>query len=261
MQKVRRSDEKDKNIRAFRRASSEHVAARARRTEMMIERLDAVDKPWEGWDLHFEIAAAPRSGAVVARLTGAIVQRESFQLGPVDLEIRSGERVAVVGANGSGKTTLLAALLGDVELTGGSRHLGPGVVLGTLAQARRRFGDAPLLDGFVAAAGLLLVEARSLLAKFGLGAEHVTRPAASLSPGERTRAELALLMAAGVNAIVLDEPTNHLDLPAIEQLEIALAGFTGTLVVVSHDRRLLDALTLTRRVELHAGRITADETV
>jgi ATPase subunit of ABC transporter with duplicated ATPase domains len=198
---------------------------------------------------------------VVARLTGALVERESFTLGPIDLEIRSGEQVAVVGANGSGKTTLLAALLGDVELTAGSRHLGPGVVLGTLAQARRRFGSAPLLDGFVAATGLLLAEARSLLAKFGLGAEHVMRPAGSLSPGERTRAELALLMAAGVNAIVLDEPTNHLDLPAIEQLEIALTGFTGTLVVVSHDRRLLDALTLTRQIELRAGQIVRDEAV
>jgi ATPase subunit of ABC transporter with duplicated ATPase domains len=94
-----------------------------------------------------------------------------------------------------------------------------------------------------------------------LGAEHVARPAASLSPGERTRAELALLMASGVNAIVLDEPTNHLDLPAIEQLERALASFDGTLVVVSHDRRLLDALTLTRRIELAGGRIVADGAV
>ncbi len=258
VQRVRKSDEKDKNIRAFRRASSEHVAARARRTEMMIERLDEVDKPWEAWELRFEIAAAPRSGAVVARLDGAVVARGEFQLGPVDVEIRSGERVAVVGPNGSGKTTLLAALLGTVELAAGARFVGPGVVLGTLAQARLRFGAAPLLDGFIAATGLPLADARSLLAKFRLGAEQVLRPAASLSPGERTRAELALLMATGVNAIVLDEPTNHLDLPAIEQLEQALAGFDGTLVVVSHDRRLLDALTLTRRIELASGRITAD---
>ena len=142
-------------------------------------------------------------------------------------------------------------MLGDVELD--RRAAASSGRAWCSARSRRRGAASAtrtLLDGFVAATGLLLAEARSLLAKFGLGAEHVLRPAASLSPGERTRAELALLMATGVNTIVLDEPTNHLDLPAIEQLEIALAGFDGTLVVVSHDRRLLDALTLTRRIEL-----------
>ncbi len=257
--KARKSDEKDKFIRAFRRASSEHVAARARRTEMMIERLDAVDKPWEGWDLRFEIAAAPRSGAVVATLTGAQIERGAFTLGPIDLEIRSGEHVAVVGPNGSGKSTLLAALLGELPLDRGTRYLGPGVVLGTLAQARQRFGDGTLLDGFIATSGLTIADARTLLAKFGLVADHVTRSAASLSPGERTRAELALLMATGVNTIVLDEPTNHLDLPAIEQIEQALYEFDGTLVVVSHDRRLLEALALNRKIELAAGQVVDDE--
>ena len=96
-------------------------------------------------------------------------------------------------------------------------------------------------------------EVRSLLAKFGLGADHVMRAADSLSPGERTRASLALLSARGVNCLVLDEPTNHLDLPAIEQLEQALARFAGTLLLVTHDRALLDAVTLTRRVELVDG--------
>jgi len=91
-----------------------------------------------------------------------------------------------------------------------------------------------------------LSEARSLLAKFGLDAEQVTRPAGTLSPGERTRAELAVFQALGVNFLVLDEPTNHLDLPAIEQLESALRSFAGTLLLVSHDRRLLESVELTR---------------
>jgi ATPase subunit of ABC transporter with duplicated ATPase domains len=98
--------------------------------------------------------------------------------------------------------------------------------------------------------GLVQSEARSLLAKFGLGADHVTRPPESLSPGERTRAELAVFQALGVNFLVLDEPTNHLDLPAIEELESALAGFGGTLMLVSHDRRLLREVGLTREIEL-----------
>jgi ATPase subunit of ABC transporter with duplicated ATPase domains len=97
---------------------------------------------------------------------------------------------------------------------------------------------------------------RTLLAKFGLGAHHVGRPASSLSPGERTRAALALLQANGVNLLVLDEPTNHLDLPAIEQLEDALETFPGTVLLVTHDRRMLDTVRLTRRWHVDGGHVT-----
>jgi ATPase subunit of ABC transporter with duplicated ATPase domains len=257
--KAKKSTENDKNIRAFRRNSSEHVAAKARLTERAAERLETVDKPWEGWELRMEIASAPRSGSVVARLEHAVVTRGDFILGPVDLEIGWAERVAILGPNGSGKTTLLRALLGDLPLAAGERRIGPGVVVGTLEQARARFGaSATLLDGFTAASGFPNAESRSLLAKFGLAAEHVGRAPETLSPGERTRAELALLSATGVNCLVLDEPTNHLDLPAIEQLEQALAGFEGTLLLVTHDRGLIDALHFTRTIEIAAGRVVAD---
>jgi ATPase subunit of ABC transporter with duplicated ATPase domains len=281
--KLKKSNENDKNIRAFRRNSSEHVAAKARITERAAERLDVVDKPWEGWDLRMEIASAPRSGSVVARLERAVVERGErgnvladseaeasgaaseasatgrFRLGPVDLEIGWAERVAILGPNGSGKTTLLHAILGDLPLAAGERRLGPGVVAGTLEQARARFDtSATLLDGFTATSKFTNADSRSLLAKFGLGAEHVGRAPATLSPGERTRAELALLSAIGVNCLVLDEPTNHLDLPAIEQLEQALAGFDGTLLLVTHDRGLIGALHFTRTIEILDGRIVAD---
>ena len=107
-----------------------------------------------------------------------------------------------------------------------------------------------LLAEFARATGESPVDARTLLAKFGLGADHVARSCASLSPGERTRAHLAELQAAGVNLLVLDEPTNHLDLEAVEQLEQALAAFDGTLVVVSHDRRFLATVAPTREIAL-----------
>ena len=128
--------------------------------------------------------------------------------------------------------------------------MGPSVVVGELGQDRRllggggRGGGESVVDALMRATGSTLSEARSLLAKFGLGAGTATRRAASLSPGERTRAELAAFAAAGVNFLVLDEPTNHLDLPAIEQLESALASFDGTLLLVSHDRRLLETVEL-----------------
>jgi ATPase subunit of ABC transporter with duplicated ATPase domains len=164
--------------------------------------------------------------------------------------------VALIGPNGSGKSTLIDALLGRAELAAGERRLGPGVVVGELDQRRSPFASArPLLDVMLDGSTARPEELRSLLAKFGLGADDVARPASSLSPGQRTRAGLARLMAGGVNCLVFDEPTNHLDLPAIEQLEQALASFGGTVVLVTHDRRMLDSVRLDRRVSVVDGRI------
>ncbi|MBQ1026961.1 ABC-F family ATP-binding cassette domain-containing protein [Micromonospora sp. C95] len=254
----RKATDNDKIGRRFRSEASEKQAAKARQTERLIERLEVVEEPRKEWELRMEIAAAPRAGAVVATLRDAVVRRGEFTLGPVNLQIDWADRVAVTGANGSGKSTLLAALLGRLPLDAGQAALGPGVVVGEVDQARGLFlGDAPLLDAFRAAVpDVSPADARTLLAKFGLRAQHVLRPAATLSPGERTRAALALLQGRGVNLLVLDEPTNHLDLPAIEQLESALASFPGTLLLVTHDRRMLEAVRLDRRLRVDAGRIT-----
>jgi ATPase subunit of ABC transporter with duplicated ATPase domains len=246
----KRARDNDKAQRGFRVNRTEHQAGKVRATERALEQLDAVEKPWEGWQLRYQLAAAPRSGDVVFRLDGAVVERGDFRLGPIHLEIRWGDRVAIVGPNGSGKTTLLHALLGRLPLVDGVRRIGPGVVVGEMDQGRAAFaGPRPLLDAFVGATELPVADARSLLAKFGLSADHVLRPAVTLSPGERTRAALAEFASRGVNCLVLDEPTNHLDLPAIEQLEQALDGFDGTLLLVSHDRRLLEAVRTTRVVD------------
>ncbi|RLV10287.1 heme ABC transporter ATP-binding protein [Streptomyces griseocarneus] len=253
----RKATDNDKIGRKFRSEATEKQAAKARQTERLIERLDVVEEPRKEWELRMEIAAAPRSGAVVATLNGAEVRRGAFSFGPADLRIDWADRVAITGANGSGKSTLLAALLGRLPLDAGSAALGPGVVVGEVDQARALFfGDEALIDAFGAAVPELEpVDVRTLLAKFGLKSAHVLRPAATLSPGERTRAALALLQARGVNLLVLDEPTNHLDLPAIEQLESALASYAGTLLLVTHDRRMLDAVHTTRRIEVEDGRI------
>jgi ATPase subunit of ABC transporter with duplicated ATPase domains len=247
--------EPDKNIRAHMRATSEKQAAKARITDKRIERLEVVEEPRKEWELRMTIAAAPRAGALVATLRRAVVRRGSFTLGPVDLQVGWGERVAITGANGAGKSTLLAALLGRVPLDEGDGGLGPAVRIGEIDQARQRFlGTERLLDAFSAEVpDWPTAEVRTLLAKFALTAEHVLRPAATLSPGERTRAGLALLQARGVNVLVLDEPTNHLDLPAIEQLEQALADYAGTLLLVTHDRRMLEAVHTTRRLVVDAG--------
>ncbi|MFF4383197.1 ABC-F family ATP-binding cassette domain-containing protein [Kitasatospora sp. NPDC001547] len=253
----RKSSDNDKIGRATRAESTEKQASKARQTQRMIERLEVVEEPRKEWELRMEIATAPRSGSVVATLRGASARRGDFAFGPVDLQIDWADRVAITGANGAGKSTLLAALLGRLELAGGSASLGSGVVVGEVDQARGLFlGGEPLADAFAAAVPELSPEeVRTLLAKFGLKAVHVLRPAGTLSPGERTRAALALLQARGVNLLVLDEPTNHLDLAAIEQLESALASYTGTLLLVTHDRRMLDTVTVNRRIEVRDGRV------
>jgi ATPase subunit of ABC transporter with duplicated ATPase domains len=254
--------EKDKFIRAYKVNQTEQLAGRAARTDKAIERLEAVDKPREPWKLNLSIATAERGGDVAFRLEGAVVRRPSFTLGPIDLEIGGGERVALVGANGSGKTTLLNVLLGRQPLDEGERWQGPGVVVGELEQVRGQLRDSgSLLDAFMKATGMTVPDARTLLAKFGLVADHVTRPTGSLSPGERTRAVLGLLMVNGSNCLVLDEPTNHLDLPAIEQLEQALDTFPGTVLLVSHDRSMLERTRITRTIRLAAGHVVADDTV
>jgi len=249
----RQPRDNDKAQRDFRINKTEKLASRARRTERAMDALDVVEKPWEGWDLRFTISPATRSGAVVARLEDAVIERGDFLLGPLSLEIGWADRLALVGPNGSGKSTLIGALLGRVPLAVGRHSLGPSVVVGELGQDRRVLGGpGTVVEALVAASGLPGAEARSLLAKFGLGPDAALRPPSSLSPGERTRAELAAFAATGVNLLVLDEPTNHLDLPAIEQLESALERYEGTLLLVSHDRRLLESVELTRRVELPA---------
>jgi ATPase subunit of ABC transporter with duplicated ATPase domains len=213
-----------------------------------LARVGTVEKPYEPWELRLSLAPAARAGDDVVRLEHAVLERGPFRLGPLDLDVGWGDRLAIAGPNGSGKTTLLDALLGRLPLAAGSRWIGPGVVLGELEQDRAALtGPQTLLEVF---RDFEEGTARTLLAKFGLGADDVLRPAESLSPGERTRAGLALLTARGVNCLVLDEPTNHLDVEAIEELERALAGYDATVILVTHDRRFLESFAPGRTIEL-----------
>ncbi|WP_405489348.1 ABC-F family ATP-binding cassette domain-containing protein [Nocardia sp. NBC_00511] len=248
----------DKMGRKARAEATEKQASKVKQTVRRIERLDAVEEPRKEWELRMSIAAAPRGGSVVATLSNATVTRGDFTLGPITLQVDAGDRIVLTGANGAGKSTLLSTLLGKTKPDNGSATLGSGVAIGEVDQARGLFrGTDTLADTFSA----LIpdwpeAEVRTLLAKFGLRGPHVMRPNDTLSPGERTRAALALLQARGVNLLVLDEPTNHLDLPAIEQLEQAVESFEGTVILVTHDRRMLDNVRATRRWHLDRGRLT-----
>ena len=252
-----KAPDKDKHRLSAQVNRTEKLASKIKITERMLERLEVVEEPRKEWELRMTIAAAPRSGTVAASLRYAVVSLPGFTLGPVNLQVNWADRVAITGPNGAGKSTLIGALLGRVPLSSGAASLGSGISVGEVDQARSLFdGPAPLLEVFAAQVpGQLPEDTRTLLAKFGLKADHVLRPASSLSPGERTRAALALLQARGVNLLVLDEPTNHLDLPAIEQLESALDEYPGTFLLVTHDRRMLESVSVTRRLVVSDGQV------
>ena len=254
---MKKSPDNDKIRRKASMESSEKQAQKVRQMESRIARLDEVEEPRKEWQLEFTIGVAPRSSSVVSTLSAAVLRQGSFTLGPVSLQVNAGERIGITGPNGAGKSTLLRALLGAQTPDEGTASVGASVQIGEIDQARSAFaGPAALADAFEAIVPAMASgDVRTLLAKFGLTADHVLRPVDELSPGERTRAALALLQARGVNVLVLDEPTNHLDLPAIEQLEQALESYEGTLLLVTHDRRMLQAVRTDRRWRVEAGRV------
>ena len=255
---MKKAPDNDKIRRKASAESSEKQAQKVRQMESRIARLDEVEEPRKEWQLQFTIGSAPRSSTVVATLSEAVVRQGDFQLGPLSLQVNVGDRIGITGPNGAGKSTLLATLLGRREPDAGSASLGSSVRIGEIDQARSLLvGTEPLADRFEAIVpDLSPGEVRTLLAKFGLKADHVNRPVDELSPGERTRAGLAVLQATGINLLVLDEPTNHLDLAAIEQLEEALESYDGTLLLVTHDRRMLDTVRIERRWVVEAGQVS-----
>ncbi|SFS15113.1 ATPase components of ABC transporters with duplicated ATPase domains [Agrococcus baldri] len=255
---MKKAPDNDKNRRRAMTESSEKQAQKVRQMESRIARLDEVEEPRKEWQLEFTIGAAPRSSSVVSTLSGAVLRQGDFTLGPVSLQVNAGERIGITGPNGAGKSTLLRALLGTQAPDEGSASLGASVQIGEIDQARSLLaGTRPLATAFESLVPEMASgEVRTLLAKFGLRADHVGRPVDELSPGERTRAAMALLQARGVNVLVLDEPTNHLDLVAIEQLEQALESYDGTLLLVTHDRRMLATVRTDRHWHVDGGRVT-----
>ena len=255
---IRKAPDNDKIRRRAQVESSEKQGQKVRQMESRISRLEEVEEPRKEWALQFTIGSAPRSSSVVATLDDAGVSLGRFTFGPASLQVSAGDRIGVTGPNGAGKTTLLRLLLGRLAPDAGRASLGASVAVGEIDQARTGLAeDAALGDAFEAAMpDLAPAEVRTLLAKFGLKADQVSSLVGRLSPGERTRAAMALLQARGVNLLVLDEPTNHLDLPAIEQLEEALESYDGSMLLVSHDRRLLDTVRLDQRWHVQDGKVT-----
>ena len=222
-----------------------------------IERMETVTRdPRDTRALGFAFGSGERSGRVALDVEGARLEAgERTLLEDGDLWLERGEHVSLVGPNGAGKTTLIEAIAGNRELDAGRVRRGHNVNLGYLTQHSSELGSSgTALEAAQRATGLSPGKARALLGRFLFSGREAEKPLDGLSGGERRRLSLAILVASDANVLILDEPTNHLDLDAREALEDALMGFEGALLLVSHDRALLDAVG-TRTVALEDGNL------
>jgi ATPase subunit of ABC transporter with duplicated ATPase domains len=243
----------DKHGREWVKMRAEEAQSRARKIGGRASRVDVPEKPRSAPRLRLSLTRGERRGGPVVALEGAVLSRPGWSLGPVDLAVAHGDRIVVEGPNGSGKSTLLAALAGTLEPVAGARRASPGAVIAVLGQHREALDRADTVAGGVRAlTGMGEAGARTALGAFGLGAGEAGRPGRTLSPGERTRAELAVVAHMRATCLLLDEPTNHLDVASLEVVEGALAGWPGALVVATHDASLRSSLALDRRVQLDA---------
>ncbi|MDQ2759128.1 MAG: ATP-binding cassette domain-containing protein, partial [Actinomycetota bacterium] len=236
------------------------AGTRARQAQARVKRLDKIDRidrgPTDGQSLSFAFSAPERSGRVVFELEDGridIGDPPFTLLDEVDLWLERGEHVSLVGPNGTGKTTLIEALGGRRELGAGKLRRGHNVQVGYLSQHTDELDESgSVLKAVQSATGLTPNKARALLGRFLFSGEEAEKPVIGLSGGERRRLALAVLVNSGANVLILDEPTNHLDLESREALEQALGAFEGSLLLVSHDRALLDAVG-TRTVAFEDG--------
>ncbi|MBB4664482.1 ABC-F family ATP-binding cassette domain-containing protein [Conexibacter arvalis] len=239
-------------------------ATKARQAQSRVKRLERIERierdPRDREGLSFQFQRSERAGRVIFELEdGRIEVPGKVLLEKAELWLERGEHVALVGPNGTGKTTLIDTLAGERPLSAGKLRTGHNIRLGYLSQHAENLGTGgTVLEAAQRATRLTPNKARALLGRFLFSGEEAQKPLDGLSGGERQRLSLAILVNSGANVLILDEPTNHLDVESREALEDALRAFDGSLLLVSHDRALLDAVG-TRTIAIEDGRLNSYE--
>ena len=224
------------------------TAKRARSRQTMLDRMERLEKPPTNETIKLNLSDTTETADRV--LTVENLQFKNI-IKDFNLEIRKGDRVGLIGRNGVGKSTLLKLIVGDLKFDSGDIKIGNRVKIGYLSQGHEELDDgATPIDELMNEFGIGIERARSELARLGIYSDVATKTIESMSGGEKTRVALAKLILTGANFLLLDEPTNHLDLPTREAIEAALQDFDGTLLIVTHDRYLLDKV-VTRVIEFN----------
>jgi ATP-binding cassette subfamily F protein 3 len=227
-----------------------YKATKAKQAQSRIKQIDKIKRDGASAEqkdrrnLRFSFTAPERPGRTVLKLVGATIEVPGRTLlENAELEVERGEHVVLVGPNGAGKTTLIETLAGRTEPTAGSVREGHNVKVGYLSQhADTAAGEGTVLDAVQRETGLSGPKARHLLGGFLFSGSDAQKSLGDISGGEQRRLSLAVLVASGANVLILDEPTNHLDVESREALEDALLAFEGAVILVSHDRALLEAI-------------------
>jgi len=252
----------DKFLRGFKRDRASKSGKQAKAIEKRIEQMEVVEKPVERDVFRIHLRPTKPEGTRDIALTDVVAgyEGDGFKIGPMSLSVPYGSRVVILGLNGTGKTTLLRTLSGELPALEGKVSRGNALVIGNLTQEHDNLPrEESIKDFLTRRAGIQVQEAYALSVKFGFKAAEIDKPISALSPGGRARLLFALFSALSANVLILDEPTNHLDLEALEALEEAVAHYTGTIVLVSHDRRFLEKFRPTDTYVLSEGKLSRQE--
>lgn len=259
-QKGAHQKRKDNNtmIRGRQRDRSAGVARRAMAIEKKIEQMDKIERPMERPPMEMDLDPIPNQAKQSIRFDDVVLKlNPDLTLGPITLEIPYGERVAILGKNGAGKTTLLKLITGEQKPDRGEIYIGGSLIFGNLMQSHENLPLEKTAAEFMIETGNIKREKMyHLLSKFGFEEREANKKISEFSPGGRTRLVLALFSAISANVLILDEPTNHLDIDAMTELEEALSTYSGTIIIVSHDRYFLNHMQIDRFFTLSNGKLS-----